>query len=66
MKEYPHAITKKCCKCGRTFTCKGMGWKLGENGKWYRHPPPLNELQLLCSNCHIIVHSKLDNRGLPI
>jgi len=37
-----------------------------DKGKWYRHPPPLNELQLLCSNYHIIVHSKLDNRWLPI
>lgn len=26
MIKYPHAITKKCCDCGRTFTCKGEEW----------------------------------------
>jgi hypothetical protein len=26
LKEYPHALTKKCGKCGREFTCKGTGW----------------------------------------
>jgi len=28
MRKYPHAITQKCGKCGRTFTCEGTGWNL--------------------------------------
>jgi len=68
------ALGGKCTKCtnsdfrvlcghhinGRTDVEKN------DKGKWYRHPPPLSELMLLCSNCHIIIHSKLNERGLPL
>ena len=64
----------KCQKCGNDDFRVLCGHHINgrnerernDSGKWYRHPPPLNEIMLLCANCHIIEHSKLDSRGLPI
>ena len=67
------ALGGKCQICGnndfRVLCGHHINGRIGKdinNGKWYRKPPPLNEIQLLCTNCHIIIHSKLDSRGLPI
>jgi len=65
------ALGGKCKICGnddfRVLCGHHINGRKGKDindTKWYRHPPPLSEIQLLCMNCHTILHSKLDNRGL--
>jgi hypothetical protein len=46
--KYPYAVTQKCPNCGRTFTCRGLGWKrLKTTGKC----PYAND-GCFCEKCH--------------
>jgi hypothetical protein len=58
---YPDAITQKCPKCGRTFTCKGTGWKR----EWVRFGVtkgkcPYANRGCYCEKCH---HGKTRSEG---
>lgn len=49
--NYPHAITKKCSKCGRIFTCKGEGWSNSSKFKMTGKCPFENGV-CQCEKCH--------------
>jgi uncharacterized Fe-S center protein len=51
LKQYPHAITKKCGSCGRIFTCKGEGWT--ESGEFkVTGKCPFEHSSCACEKCH--------------
>jgi hypothetical protein len=59
MKGYPHAVTKKCSKCSRIFTCKGTGWA---NSAWFKTTGkcPHTKSSCECEQCH---HGKSRDKG---
>jgi hypothetical protein len=56
MRKYPHAVTKKCSKCGKTFTCKGTTWVVDPNTGKCPHAKSICE----CEQCH---HGKSRPKG---
>jgi hypothetical protein len=59
--DYLNAITQKCPKCGRIFTCKGIGWKT-EWAKFgvIKGKCPYANRGCYCEKCH---HGKTRSEG---